>query len=147
MRVILVIVMASMMCGWVMNLYSLEKADQGSFARNVGAANNFLQYREAAMRFAFYNREIGNRVIGFDEIRDYLPSGWSVFPGKNWQARNQDGFLYVFGEASPYEVEKAREAIMSLSVGSAVNGRLMPGNIELPGFVPEGNIVSVSGTN
>ena len=65
-----------------------------------------------------------------------------------YRSRVQDGFCYVYGEASPQEAEAVRQLFReSLAVGLADQGRIVPvlrHPVPVPAFVPNGSIVSVT---
>lgn len=107
-------------------------------------AVDFGLFRNEVFRFVAANRdytgEIPLAALSLPESRR---------PLRDWQARVEGGFCYVYGEASAEEMEAARQAFRgSLAIGMAENGRLIPvlttTPIPVPAFVPNGNLVSVT---
>lgn len=124
-------------------LYQPEENDlRGlNMARAVGI--NYAAYRQAAFRYCYGHRHITG-VIPRNVLE--LPLGYN--PIREWEARVQDGRLYVFGEGSYREAMEARAAFMgSYAVGFNDGGHLLPelGHpITVPAFIPNGSIVSIT---
>ena len=118
----------------------VERADEG---RSV--ALNYVIYRQAVFLYAHEHQPQGE--IFSASLR--LPLGWRAL--RAWKARVQDGKLYVYGPASEWEIEAARQMLRnSMSVGRAENGRLAPqwgSVVSIPNFVPEGSLTSVIEVN
>lgn len=148
MRALMVVMIFMFMTGWLMSIYDVENVTKRSSAvRNTGAAINFVQFREAAMRYGFFYKDQPDADIPNQRMRDFLPDDWTQYPGTRWHARVSNGYVYSWGEASPEIIEQARKMTgFSPSVGENQNGRLRPGDIALPGFIPNRNLVSVTGS-
>lgn len=106
-------------------------------------AVNYGVYRNAVFLFVQAHKEVSGDVP-LSSLS--LPESWRML--RTWKARVQDGCCYVYGEATPEEVEAVRRLFQgSFAVGLASGGRLVPALaphvIPIPSFVPEGNLVSV----
>lgn len=108
-----------------------------------GIALNYAVYRNAVFLFVYGNKGFSGDVP-LSSLN--LPESWRML--RTWKARVQGGRCYVYGEASPEEVEAVRQLFQgSFAVGMADGGRIVPvmGNpVPVPGFVPAGNLVSVT---
>lgn len=117
--------------------FSAEEA-----ARRI-VAMNYAAYRKAALSFVQANRGFS---VEIPLASLTLPTSWRAL--RPWRSRVQDGFCYVYGEASPQEAEAVRQLFReSLAVGLADQGRIVPvlrHPVPVPAFVPNGSIVSVT---
>lgn len=119
-----------------------EAAHEESAAQTV--AMDFGLFRGAVFRFVQDNRGYSGEIpLGSLSLPE------SRRPLRDWKARVEGGVCYVYGQASPEEMEAARRLFRgSSAVGMAENGRLVPmlttNPIPVPGFVPNGNLVSVT---
>lgn len=122
-------------------------------------------YRQAlALNYATFRNAVFNHVFAEDNVNKrpgeltamalepLLPFGWK--PLRDWQARifivegSEPLRCAIWGEASSEEIEQARRALNrdSFAVGRAEGGKLLPGHgavVPVPGFVPEGSLVSI----
>lgn len=148
MRALMVVIIFGMFAAWLTSIYELDKLDRTTEATRLGAAINFVQYREGAMRYAFFYKDASDGEIPAHEILNFLPDTWTMYPRRQWRARIDGGYVYVWGEASPEEIEHVTRMLgHSPSVGENQNGRLRPGDIPLPGFIPNGSVVASFGSN
>lgn len=148
MRTIVVALLFTFLSTWFMSVYEYsDSGESGKQTSSRGAAINFMQYRQAAMNYSYYYPDAPDGEISENELVKLLTPDWQMYHGHTWHARIHEGFVYVWGEASPMTIRYAREmAGNSLSVGTSINGFLMPGNIELPEFITEECLASVTGS-
>lgn len=109
-----------------------------------GLAVNYAVYRNAAFLFAQAHKGFSGD-IPLSSLN--LPESWRAL--RPWKARVQDGCCYVYGEATPKEVEAVRRLFLgSFAVGLANGGRIVPSlaphPVPVPSFIPDGNLVSVT---
>lgn len=147
MRSIATVVLLGVMISWYAAIYNLNEKNAAIQILDSGIAVNFLQFRGAAMRYAFYNPSLPDGVLALNNIQTFLPVQWAMPTGITWSARIYLGYLYVWGPANSNIVLEAREkAGNTRSIGENQGGILLPGNISLPAFIPQGSIVSVTGS-
>lgn len=107
--------------------------------RAESLAVNFALFRNAAWTYAHENPDFTG-ALPMDGLS--LPHGWTA--ARPWEARTENGICYVYGPASAEEIADARRVFRnSQAVGYAVAGRLDPGSLPLPGFIPAGWLVSL----
>lgn len=112
-------------------------------------------YRAVAINYAIYRNEVfryvhGQKGLSGDILLSALdlPSTWR--PIRQWRARAEGGLCYVWGDTSPEEASAVRDLFHgSFAVGRAEGGRIVPFPVDgtpipVPGFVPEGALVSVT---
>lgn len=107
-------------------------------------AVNYGVYRNAVFLFVQAHKEVSGDVP-LSSLS--LPESWRML--RTWKARVQDGCCYVYGEATPEEVEAVRRLFLgSFAVGLASGGRIVPSlaphPVPVPSFIPDGNLVSVT---
>lgn len=106
-------------------------------------AVNYAIYRNAAFLFVQAHKGF-NGDIPLASLN--LPESWRML--RTWKARVQNNCCYVYGDASPEEVEAVRRLFQgSFAVGLVSGGRIVPAlaphPVSVPAFVPDGNLVSV----
>lgn len=110
-------------------------------------------YSAIAVNYAIYRNEVFRYVYGNNGVAGDIPLAVLDFPDswralRNWRARVDAGRCYVYGDASIQEVMAVRQLFRgSFALGMASNGRLVPvmGNvISVPGFIPNGSLVSIT---
>lgn len=105
-------------------------------------AANFALFRNAALLYAHNNPSVVGEV---SRNRLVLPNGWQ--PMRNWRCRSENNRWYVFGPANSNEIEAIRDLYKtSFALGRKQKGVLYPVHsvaVPLPGWIPEGNIVSL----
>lgn len=127
----------------VMRHYSDKPRDEA--LRNT-VATNFITYRNAVLNHVRSGGISGEIPLAALE----LPLGWQPLWNRPWTARVENGRCYIYGSASPAEAMAARDLLRgSFALGMARNGFLAPAPrhghaIDLPGFIPDGNLVSVT---
>jgi len=108
------------------------------------AALNYALFRQAVHQYVFSGHKTAGPIPAGSL---QMPSGWITM--RPWNAQIASGFLYVWGVASPDEIEATRELFWeSYAIGRASGGLLVPnygGTTSIPSFVPDGNLVSVVG--
>lgn len=124
------------------------------FQRPYEAAHEESAAQAVAMDFGLFRNAVFRFVQDHKGHSGEIPLGSLSLPEsrrplRDWKARVEGGVCYVYGEASPEEMEAARWLFQgSLAVGMAENGRLVPvlttKPIPVPAFVPSGNLVSVT---
>ena len=106
-------------------------------------AVNYAIYRNEVFRYVYENNGLAGDIPL--AVLD-LPESWRAL--RNWRARVDAGRCYVYGNASMQEIMAVRQLFRgSFALGMASNGRLVPvmGNvINVPGFIPEGSLVSIT---
>lgn len=108
-------------------------------------ALNYAIYRNEVFRHVYRNRGISGD-IPLSALN--MPESWR--PLREWRARVDNGLCYVYGEATPQEIAAVRELFRgSFALGQASSGMLSPapagGNaVPVPGFIPNGSLVSVT---
>lgn len=122
--------------------------------RPYDGAQNDAAAQAVAVDFGLFRNEVFRFVAAHREHSGEIPPEAlslpeSRIPLRDWKARVENGFCYVYGEASAEEMEATRQAFRgSLAIGMAENGRLIPvlttTPIPVPAFVPNGNLVSVT---
>lgn len=148
MRPIIVLVIMGMFIGWIASIYNMDKSGESTRAIKSGAALNYLQYRMAAMRYVFFHKTAPDGVLPKEQLEPYLPLDWAPAPGHEWHARIANGYLFVWGKTTPKIVIEARNMTgMSLAIGESIDGKMEPASVALPDFIPDGSVVSVTGTN
>ena len=120
--------------------YNLATEDVGHRAIAV----NYAIYRNEVFRLVYLQPEISGD-IALASLK--LPQGWK--PLREWRARVANGRCYVFGQASPGEIAAVRKLFLgSFAIGQASSGLLIPasahGAIPVPGFIPDGSLVSIT---
>lgn len=120
--------------------FSLKKA------ADRAVAMNFSLYRNEVRRYVALHPDISGEIPLADLD---MPQSWNRL--RNWRARVENGYCYVYGEATPEEIAVVREFFHgSMALGMAWEGRLVPvmGNpISIPPFVPNGSLVSITEEN
>lgn len=126
----------------VMALLRIPADNSVQEASHEIVATNYAIYRNAAFLFAFAHKGYSGDIPPASLA---LPEGWRML--RTWHARMQGGYCYVYGEASPDEVEAVRRLFRgSFAVGLADRGRLVPAGptpVSVPSFIPNGNLASV----
>ncbi|WP_432737323.1 type IV pilus biogenesis protein PilM [Maridesulfovibrio sp. FT414] len=127
----------------VMALVTAENSFSPQAIKAESVATNYGVYRNAVNKFA-----TGNASIAAGEISESLldlPSGWKAI--RSWANRLDGGNLYVWGPVNSIEAEQIRELFLnSYAIGIKRDGALLNNHgtgVALPGFIPEGSIVSV----
>lgn len=116
--------------------FSEPSSDSG---RTESLAVNFALFRNAAWAYAHEHPELTG-TLPVDVLP--LPYGWTAV--RSWTARTESGVCYVYGPASAEEIADVRRVFHnSETMGTAVDGRLVPGSVPLPGFIPAGAMVSL----
>lgn len=147
MRALMMVIILGMLAGWLSAIYDMENTKRLQFANKVGTAINFVQLREAAMRYGFLYKDEPDGDIPENALRELLPDDWREYRGISWNARIDGGYIYVWGAVDPEVIEQARKMVgFSPSVGECQDGRLRPADIPLPGFIPNGSLVSATGS-
>lgn len=116
------------------------KQDQGA---DVAIAVNFIAYRNAVDRVALSEKPESG-VIGYASLE--LPAGWKAL--RTWSNGIEAGVCYVYGPGSAPEARAIAEMLGSLAIGRNVSGSLFNAagyGVVLPGWIPEGSIVSAIG--
>ena len=111
--------------------------------------------RTIAGKYAIYRNEVFRHVYGRSGISGdsalsalHMPESWR--PLRQWRARVDGGRCYVYGEATPQEIAAVRQLFQgSFALGQASAGRLVPAPahgaaVPVPGFIPDGSLVSVT---
>lgn len=111
--------------------------------------------RAVAINYALYRNEVFRHVYGQEGISGdialsalNLPESWH--PLRQWRARVDGGRCYVYGDATPQEIAAVRQLFQgSFALGQASSGRLVPAPVHgaavtVPGFIPDGSLVSVT---
>lgn len=123
----------------MLRLRSMDSQDE---QRNEIIAANFAVYRNEVHRYVFNGHKSSGDIAAASLS---LPTGWAML--RPWHARIEAGCLYVWGEASSEEIAVVRDLFRgSYAIGQAAAGRLIPsygGLTPVPGFVADGNVVSV----
>lgn len=134
-------------CAWVIHIYDLDaNPDEGLMDRAI--SQNFVDWRQAVIKYDFHTKDPADHVISRQMINDYLPDGFMDLSNVTWNARIHNGFVYVWGSASHLQIDLVKEALRySLAVGEAQNGLLQPAGVALPNFIPNGSLVSATGSN
>lgn len=116
------------------------KQEQGA---DEAIAVNFIAYRNAVDRVALSEKpEAG--VIAFASLG--LPPGWKAL--RPWSNGIEAGVCYVYGPGAAPEARAIAEMLGSLAIGRNVSGSLFNAagyGVVLPGWIPEGSIVSAIG--
>ena len=112
-------------------------------------------YRAIAVNYVIYRNEVFRHVYDHHCVTGdipltvlNMPDTWR--PLRQWRARVEGGRCYVYGAATPQEIAAVRQLFQgSFALGQANGGRLVPAPVNgtavpLPGFVPEGSLVSVT---
>lgn len=113
-------------------------------------AMNFAIYRQEVLRHVYANRGISGEIplAALD-----MPPGWQPLWHRTWRARVEGGRIYVYGNATLAEAGMVRDLYMgSFALGVADSGVLSPAPVNgaavsLPGWIPNGNLVSVTGVD
>ncbi len=107
----------------------------------------FAIYRKAVNDYALEHKSLGVALNSINASALNLPNGLVL---KNWQNRvaasGADIICYVYGPASPNEYEAARTFFKgSAAIGWKQNGVMLRNGpaLALPGFIPDGSLVSV----
>lgn len=136
------------MSGWIWRIYNSSINNAISYSPDYAVAINFITYRNATMKYIYYNKDVINIVIPQAMLSEYLPVPWSMHARHTWNARISNGIVYVWGNATPRQIFLVRKLLrQSLAVGEAQGGILQPAGEALPAFVPEGSLVSATGSN
>lgn len=112
-------------------------------------------YRAIAVNYAIYRNEVFRHVYDQHGVSGDIPLAALNMPDtwrplRQWRARVEGGRCYVYGTATPQEIAAVRQLFQgSFALGQANGGRLVPAPVHgtavpLPGFVPEGSLVSVT---
>lgn len=114
--------------------------------------------RAIAINYAIYRNEVFRHVYGQQGISGDIalaaldmPDSWR--PLRQWRARVDGGRCYVYGDATAQEIAAVRQLFQgSFALGQANAGRLVPAPVygtavPVPGFIPEGSLVSVTEVN
>lgn len=133
---------ALMVFGFLLGVMALLAVSHNPAPQEYGAvAINYAVYRNAAFSHALTSKKSGD--IADDVLK--LPASWRRL--RPWKARTDGARCYVYGPATAAEVAAVRELFKgSMAVGAAQGGRLLPQPgkpVPVPGFVPEGSLVSV----
>lgn len=110
-------------------------------------AINYAAYRNAVFKYAYANRPFeAGASINITNNQLTFPVNWT--PMREWRSRISNGRLYVYGPASPEEITFVRDFFKgSYGIGMNDNGHLIPQlghRIDIPNFIPNGNLVSVT---
>lgn len=112
-----------------------------------------LKAESVATNYGIYRNAVSNYVTGTPGITSGeipqslldLPSGWKAL--HSWANRLDGGNCYVWGPVENSEAREIRKLFMhSYAIGVKRDGALVNAHgtgITLPGFIPEGSIVSV----
>lgn len=122
-------------------------ADITGNAAYQSVAVNYGIYRSAVFRYVAANRGHSGAI---PQAALALPASWQAL--RVWRARVDAGRCYVYGEASHEEIATVRDMFRgSFALGMASNGRLVPAlgssAVPVPAWVPDGNLVSVTGVD
>lgn len=111
--------------------------------------------RAIAVNYAIYRNEVFRHVYGQQGISGdialsvlNLPDSWR--PLRQWRARVDGGRCYVYGQATAREIAAVLQLFQgSFALGQASSGRLVPAPahgmpVPVPGFIPDGSLVSVT---
>lgn len=126
----------------IMAMFSLNTTVTRDEYRVEAVAFNYALFRNEVHRYVFSGHKASGTITAASLD---LPTGWVML--RPWQARIDSGCLYVWGEASPEEIEAVRVLYWgSYAIGRASGGKLEPsygGTTPVPSFVSEDNLVSV----
>ena len=127
----------------VMVMIRFVEQDKPDSLQAQAVATNYAMFRNEVYRYVFDGHMAAGDV---PTAALTLPVGY--VPLRPWRARLDSGCLYVWGTASSDEIEATRELFWgSKAVGRASAGFMVPDGVTpVPGFVPEGSLVSVTGT-
>ena len=111
--------------------------------------------RAIAVNYAIYRNEVFRHVYGQQGISGDIALSFLTLPDsrrplRQWRARVDGGRWYVYGQATAREIAAVRQLFQgSFALGQANSGRLVPAPahgtpVPVPGFIPDGSLVSVT---
>ncbi|MBQ7649999.1 MAG: type IV pilus biogenesis protein PilM [Victivallales bacterium] len=106
-------------------------------------AVNYAIYRNEVFHYVYRHKGVTG-TIQLSSLA--MPATWHGL--RAWRARVEDGRCYVYGEATQEEIAAVRDLFRgSFALGMASKGTLIPvlgSAIPVPGFIPDGSLVSIT---